>query len=154
MHIVYLQLIAAKQSLGHLVVILCNCLTMKEHMLVFCSSQADAKIFVLQTKCAVYHSNFWEDGNMKDNNLKRWDKGGTKVMAYTTAFSQGIDWPHVQYIVIFKPSYRLIINNQMLRCAGHYGKGLHVFFLNVGKDKTFKSPLTDQCVGELDDLVV
>lgn len=47
MHVVHLQLIAVKQLLGHLVVILCNCLATEEHMLVFCSSQTDAEIFAL-----------------------------------------------------------------------------------------------------------
>jgi hypothetical protein len=153
MHVVHLQPIAAKQSLGHLVVALCNRLAAEERMLVFCSSQADAEIFALQAKCAVYHSDLWETGNTKDDNLKRWDEGGTKVMACTTAFAQGMDRPHVRYVVIFKPSYGLIVNNQMLGRAGRDGKESHVFFLTVGKGKAFKGPSTDQCVGELDDLV-
>jgi hypothetical protein len=153
MHVVHLQPIAAKQSLGHLVVALCNRLAAEERMLVFCSSQADAEIFALQAQCAVYHSDLWEAGNTKDDNLKRWDEGGTKVMACTTAFAQGMDRPHVRYVVIFKPSYGLIVNNQMLGRAGRDGKESHVFFLSVGKGKAFKGPSTDQCVGELDDLV-
>lgn len=153
MHIIPLQPIAAKQSLGHLIIALCNLLAAEEHMLVFCSSQADAEIFALQAKCAVYHSDLWEAGNTKEDNLKRWDDGATQVMACTTAFAQGMDRPHVRYVVIFKPSFGLIVNNQMLGRAGRDGKDSHVFFLTVGKGMAFKGPSTDQCAGELDDLV-
>lgn len=91
----------------------------------------------------MYHSNFWEAGNTKDDNLKWLDKGGTKIMTCTTAFVQGINWLHIQYVVIFKLSYGLIVNNQMLEHVGRYGKELYIYFLIIGKNKAFKGSLTD-----------
>ncbi|KAG1830491.1 hypothetical protein DFJ58DRAFT_736947 [Suillus subalutaceus] len=129
MHVVHLQPIAAMQSLRHLVAALSKRLAAEERILVFCNSQGDAEGFSLQAKCAVYHSDLWQAGNTKAYNLNLWDEGETKVMACTTAFAQGMDRPHVRYVVIFKPSFGLIVNNQMLGRAGRDGKESHVFFL-------------------------
>jgi hypothetical protein len=153
MHVIHIQPIAAMQSLGHLVSALCKRLTEEERILVFCGSQADAQAFALKANCAVYHSDLWEVGNSRASNLSRWDSGDTKVMACTTAFAQGMDRPHVRYVVIFKPSYGLLVNNQMLGRAGRDGKESHVFLLTDRRTKTYRGPSTDQCVGELDDLV-
>ncbi|KAG1813024.1 P-loop containing nucleoside triphosphate hydrolase protein [Suillus variegatus] len=153
MHVIHIQPIAAMQSLGHLVSALCKRLVEEEHILVFCGSQGDAQAFAVKANCAIYHSDLWEVGNSRESNLSRWDSGQTKVMACTTAFAQGMDRPHVRYIVIFKPSYGLLVNNQMLRRAGRDGKESHVFFLTDRRAKSYRGPSTDQCVGELDDLV-
>lgn len=153
MHVVRLQPIAARQSLGHLVAALSKRLAAEERILVFCGSQGDAEVFALQAKCSVYHSDLWMAGNTRECNLNRWDSGQTKVMACTTAFAQGMDRPHVRYVVIFKPSYGLIINNQMLGRAGRDGKESHVFFLTDRSKKASRGPSNDQCMGELDDLV-
>ncbi|KAG1830498.1 hypothetical protein DFJ58DRAFT_848448 [Suillus subalutaceus] len=153
MHVVHLHPIAAKQSLVHLVAALSKRLAAEERILVFCGSQGDAEGFALQAKCAVYHSDLWEAGNTRESNLNRWDSGETKVMACTTAFAQGMDRPHVRYVVIFKPSYGLIVNNQMLGRAGRDGKESHVFFLTDRGKKASRGPSTDRCMGELDELV-
>ncbi|KAG1785568.1 uncharacterized protein HD556DRAFT_1314192 [Suillus plorans] len=153
MHVIQIQPIAAMQSLGHLVSALCKLLAEEEHILVFCGSQGDAQAFAVKANCAVYHSDLWEAGNSRASNLSRWDSGDTKVMACTTAFAQGMDRPHVRYVVIFKPSYGLLVNNQMLGRAGRDGKESHVFFLTDRRAKTYRGPPTDQCIGELDDLV-
>ncbi|KAG1818611.1 uncharacterized protein BJ212DRAFT_1298681 [Suillus subaureus] len=53
------------------------------------------------------------------------------------------------YVVIFKPSYGLILNNQMLGCVGCNGKESHVFFLTDNSGKACKGPLTDQDLCDL-----
>ncbi|KAG2121470.1 hypothetical protein DEU56DRAFT_918156 [Suillus clintonianus] len=153
MHVVNLQPIAARQSLILLVSALSKRLTEEERMLVFCSTQSDVEGIAQQAKCASYHSNLWGAGNTKAYNLHRWDEGESKVMVCTTAFAQGMDRPSVRYVVIFKPSFGLIVNNQMLGRAGRDGRESHVFFLTDDGGPSFRGPSTDQCVGELNELV-
>ncbi|KAG2140561.1 P-loop containing nucleoside triphosphate hydrolase protein [Suillus clintonianus] len=106
MHVVQIQPIAARQSLIHLVAALSQRLSEVEHILVL-----------------------YDHSPLQAYNLNMWDEGESKVMACTTAFAQGIDRPSVQYVVIFKPSFGLIVNNQMLGRAGCDRRESHVFFL-------------------------
>ncbi|KAG0692522.1 hypothetical protein DFH29DRAFT_882371 [Suillus ampliporus] len=156
MHVVHVPPMAAKQALAHLVRTLNQRLGDEERMLVFFASQGDAEGFALSFKCAVYHSELWVPGNTKADNLDLWDRGESKVMACTTAFAQGIDRSTVRYVVIFRPSYGLLVNNQMLGRAGRDNKESHVFFVTekgrrmcVGDTKEHK----DQCTAELQEVV-
>ncbi|KAG2340022.1 P-loop containing nucleoside triphosphate hydrolase protein [Suillus weaverae] len=156
MHFIPVQPIAARQSLRILVHALKERLLDDERMLVFFSSQGDVQMFGSQTRCAIYHSNLWEAGNTKASNLEMWDRGESKVMACTTAFAQGIDRSHIRYVVIFRPAYGLMVNNQMMGRAGRDGKESHVFFVSdADRITSFRGQKTgqEQCLEELDDMV-
>jgi hypothetical protein len=156
MHVVQVPPIAALKALRHLVNALCRCLINEERMLVFFSSQAETETFAESTHCAIYHSDLWKAGNTKAYNLDLWDRGESKVMACTTAFAHGIHRPAVRHVVIFRPSYGLLTNNQMLGRAGRDNKKSHVFFVTdqtgircVGKGEVSKN----KCEVELEDLI-
>ncbi|KAG0692218.1 P-loop containing nucleoside triphosphate hydrolase protein, partial [Suillus ampliporus] len=129
-HVVQVEPIAARESLHHLVRTLSNLLGDNDRMLVFFSSQGETEDFSRKARCALYHSDLWEAGNTKAYNLDLWDRGASKVMSCTTAFAQGMDRSNVRYVVIFRPAYGLIVNNQMMGRAGRDGKESHVFFVN------------------------
>ncbi|KAG2111476.1 hypothetical protein DEU56DRAFT_919981 [Suillus clintonianus] len=156
MHVVPVQPIIAQQSLGRLVCALNGLLDDDERILVFFCSQVEAETFAVLHKCAVYHSNLWANGNTKAYNLDLWDRGESKVMACTTAFAQGIDRSKVRFVVIFKPAYGLVVNNQMLGRAGRDGRESHVFFVSdVTGIASFKGSKRnqDECLLELDRVV-
>lgn len=156
MHVIPVQPIAARQSLGRLVGALNGTLGDEERMLVFFSSQADAQHFASQNRCAVYHSELYAAGNTKAYNLDLWDRGESKVMACTTAFAQGVDRSSIRYVVIFRPSYGLIVNSQMLGRAGRDGEESHVFFVtDAERITTFRGvkAVRQFCVEELDEVV-
>ncbi|KAG0691682.1 P-loop containing nucleoside triphosphate hydrolase protein, partial [Suillus ampliporus] len=129
MHVVHVEPIAAKQSLAHIVHALKTLLKDEERILVFFGANRDAGEFGKENKSAVYHSELWEAGNTKAYNLDLWDRGESKVMACTTAFAQGIDRSNVRFVLIFRPAYGLLVNNQMLGRAGRDGLESHVFFV-------------------------
>lgn len=156
MHVIRVSPIAGNRALRHLVNALRQRLTHEERMLVFFSSQAEAQEFAVGARCAVYHSELWQPGNTKAYNLDLWDRGESKVMACTTAFAHGIDRPGVRYVVIFRPSFGLLTNNQMLGRAGRDGKESHVFFITdeegircIGRSEASKN----KCEAELEDLI-
>ncbi|KAG1835871.1 hypothetical protein F4604DRAFT_1944010 [Suillus subluteus] len=156
MHLIPVQPIAAHESLRKLVHALKERLLDEERMLVFFGSQVDTEFFASQTKCAAYHSNLWQAGNTKAYNLDLWDRGESKVMACTTAFAQGIDRSNIRYVVIFRPTYGLIVNNQMMGRAGRDGEESHVFFVtDADRITTFRGCKTgrENCIEELDDVV-
>lgn len=153
MHVVRIQPILAMQSLERLVSALCDRMADEERILVFFSSQVDLESFEVRAKCAVYHSGLDKSRSPKAYNFHRWDVGETKVMACTTAFIQCMHRPHIRYVVIFRPSYGLVLNNQMLCRAGQDEKESHVFFLTDQTGDMCRGPSTNECVGELDDLV-
>ncbi|KAG1783461.1 P-loop containing nucleoside triphosphate hydrolase protein [Suillus placidus] len=155
-HFVPVQPIIARRSLTSLVKALNQRLLDEERMLVFFSSQADVQKFAQENRCAVYHSQLWEAGNTKSYNLDLWDRGESKVMACTTAFAQGIDRSNVRYVVIFRPAYGLLVNNQMIGRAGRDGKESHVFFVtDASKITSFRGTkaVKANCIEELDDVV-
>lgn len=156
MHVIPVEPIIARQSLSNLVRALNRTLLDEERILVFFSSQSDVEIFAAQHKCANYHSNLWQPGNTKAYNLDLWDRGESKVMACTTAFAQGIDRSNVRYVVIFRPSYGLMVNTQMLGRAGRDGKESHAFYVTDANQITsFRSVKIgrEECVIELHDVV-
>jgi hypothetical protein len=156
MHLVPVEPILARRSLTSLVQALNQRLVDEERILVFFGAQADVEIFAKKNRCAVYHSQLWQAGNTKSYNLDLWDRGESKVMACTTAFAQGIDRSNVRYVVIFRPAYGLLVNNQMLGRAGRDGKESHVFFVTDASGiASFRGTkaVKSQCVEELDDVV-
>jgi hypothetical protein len=156
MHVLHIPPIAALQALRHLVIALTQRLTNEERMLVFFSSQAEVEKFADGAGCAIYHSDLWQAGNTKAYNLDLWDRGESKVMACTTAFAHGIDRSAIRYVVIFRPAYGLLTNNQMLGRAGRDNQESHVFFLTdetgircIGRSEMSKN----KCEVELQDLI-
>ncbi|KAG0695630.1 hypothetical protein DFH29DRAFT_1005302 [Suillus ampliporus] len=155
-HVVQVEPIAARESLHHLVRTLSNLLGDNDRMLVFFSSQGETEDFSRKARCALYHSDLWEAGNTKAYNLDLWDRGASKVMSCTTAFAQGMDRSNVRYVVIFRPAYGLIVNNQMMGRAGRDGKESHVFFVNDRHGASLfntTKPALDHCVAELNNLM-
>ena len=145
-------------SLERLVHMLSQRLAEHERMLVFFPSQHEAQAYAERTRCAVYHSQLFEEGNTRTDNLRRWDEGQTKIMACTTAFAQGIDRPNIRSVVIFKPTFGLLTVNQMLGRAGRDGQKSHVFFLTVGDTitttkSTNLNEAKDRCLKELELLI-
>ncbi|KIK76771.1 hypothetical protein PAXRUDRAFT_17951 [Paxillus rubicundulus Ve08.2h10] len=100
--------------LHHIVRALHNRLEQHERMLVFFNTKWEVETFSKASGSAVFHSNLWEAGNTKAHNLDRWDSGDTKVMACTTVFAQGINRPHIRFVVVFEPDLGL---------PGHHADG-------------------------------
>jgi len=146
----------AFQALKSLVNALSLRLQDDERMLVFFSSHQLVENFSKSVNCAVYHSGLVGDpGNSKNDNLRLWDSGKPKVMACTTAFAQGVDRSNVRYVVIYRPFYGLLTNNQMLGRAGRDGKESYVFFV-TDQSPTVSSNSkqhTTPYVKELDDVI-
>lgn len=156
MHTIRVSPIKAPQALHSLVLALQSRLVAQDRMLVFFSSIATAASFAKKAKCALYHSELSEDGNTKADNLQSWDSRQSSVMACTTAFAQGVDRSNVRYVIIYKPSYGLVTNNQMLGRAGRDGNEAHVFFLTDQPAlQTLCSDIqpTNRCVMELNNVV-
>ncbi|KAG1718527.1 uncharacterized protein EDB91DRAFT_1090004 [Suillus paluster] len=156
MHVARVEPIAARESLHHLVHTLSLLLGDEDRMLVFFSSTAETEEFGRKARCAMYHSELWQPGNTKAYNLDLWDRGESKVMACTTAFAQGMDRSNVRYVVIFRPAYGLIVNNQMMGRAGRDGRESHVFYVTDKHGKSLPSKAkhaSDHCLAELDDVM-
>ncbi|KAG0695516.1 hypothetical protein DFH29DRAFT_879996 [Suillus ampliporus] len=156
MHVVHVEPVAAKQSLAHIIHALKTLLKDEERILVFFGMNCDVDEFGMETKFAVYHSELWEAGNTKAYNLNFWDRGESKVMACTMAFTQGIDRSNVRFVVIFRPVYGLLVNNQMLGRVHRDGLESHVFFVtdqNGIPSFSGRKQCQDQCVKELSEMV-
>jgi hypothetical protein len=153
LHVVHTEPIEAMQSLLRIVAALSMRLAADERILVFCSGTTDVDDFALRAKCAVYRDNLSGFGNNKGYNLYQWDEGLEKVMVCTAAFNQGMATPHVRYMVIFRPTLGLVLNNKMLGLVGRDGKESHVFFLVDEARGSFRLPPNDQCATELEDVV-
>ncbi|KAG6369870.1 hypothetical protein JVT61DRAFT_12586 [Boletus reticuloceps] len=50
-------------------------------------------------------------------------------MACTSAFAQGVDRPNVKFVVVFQPSYGILLHMQEVGRAGRNGAEAHAFFL-------------------------
>lgn len=99
----------------------------EERMLVLFGSHTRLKEFQDLTGHPIYSSNL--SPKDKSNNLGAWDAGHSQVLACTTAFVHGIDRSHVHFVVIFFPSFDLMVNVQMAGRAGRDNKPSHVFFV-------------------------
>ena len=128
LHTIYLEPSASRSALAHLVYALLSRLEADERMLVWFASCEEAEEFATTAHCAVFHSNLPSTGNTKAYNLDLWDRGETKLMACTSAFATGVDRPNVRFIVVYKPTYSLLMAVQMAGRAGRDGSESHVFF--------------------------
>lgn len=128
-HAIHLAPLTADRTLARFVHALLGRLKDKERMLVFFASCTLAESFAADHDFAVYHSKLAEGEQGKKENVARWDRGETKVMACTSAFGSGVDCPNVRYVVTFDSTYGLMATLQMAGRAGRDGKESHAFFL-------------------------
>ncbi|KAG1785486.1 uncharacterized protein HD556DRAFT_1314257 [Suillus plorans] len=122
--------IAAMQSLGHLVSALCKLLAEEERILVFCGSQGDAQAFAVRPIVRFIIAISGRLEIAEHLTFLGGIQANTKVMACTTAFAQ--DARVVQ---------------------AETERSLTVFSLLTDERRHTGGPPTDQCIGELDDLV-
>ena len=128
-HVIHLAPLTADGTLARFVHALLGRLKDKERILVFFPSCTLAESFARDHNFAVYHSKLTEGEQGKKANMVRWDRGETKVMACTSAFGSGVDYPNVRYVVTFDSIYGLMTTLQMAGRAGRDGKESHAFFL-------------------------
>jgi hypothetical protein len=100
-----------------------------ERILVFFNSRRQADAFSQETQCAVYHSDLPTVGNTKAYNLSRWDSGSSPVMAATTAAGQGVDRPHVKFILIHERAFGMVPYAQQGGRGGRGGRPSYVITL-------------------------
>lgn len=96
------------ETLKHLVFHLRAMLKTEEHIIIFFLNDEDADRFTQQTGCVTYHGKLLMHGNCKAYYLNLWSRGEANVMATTTAFQQGIDYPWVAYIIYYEHAFGLI----------------------------------------------
>ena len=122
---------AADDMALHLIVAcLQGMLSLEERMLVFFNGKDELSDFASKSGCAAYHNDLFEPGNTVEDNIRRWDLGETKVMACTTGFAQGVDRPHVRFVVMKNPEYGLLVTTQMMGRAGRDGKRSHAIVID------------------------
>ncbi|KAF8425824.1 hypothetical protein L210DRAFT_986547 [Boletus edulis BED1] len=133
LHTIYLDPSASTSALAHLVYALHSRLKADERMLVLFASCEEAEEFAGKARCAVFHRGLPSTGNTKAYNLGLWDRGETKLMACTSAFATGVDRQKIRFIVVYKPTYSLLMVMQMAGRAGRDGSESHVFFATSQK---------------------
>jgi superfamily II DNA helicase RecQ len=115
---------------GHLT----GLLEVDEQILVFFEKRETANAFSIAAaedpiihNCAVYHSHL--PTNSKAYNLSLWDSGRSQVMAATTAAGQGIDRPHVKFVIIHGHTYGMTSYIQQGGRGGRGGRPSYVILL-------------------------
>ncbi|KAI9459287.1 hypothetical protein HD554DRAFT_2041944 [Boletus coccyginus] len=154
LHTIKIVSLSPDYSLFQLVDGLERRLAEKDRMLVYTFSRPQAERLANSWNCAVYHSTLPLQGNTKEYNLGRWDRGETKVMLCTSAFGLGVDRPNVRFVVIYEPALDLLTTSQMLGRAGRDGTPSHAFF--VTRDPAASSEKTsrdDQLPKELTEIM-
>jgi superfamily II DNA helicase RecQ len=90
-----------------------------ERIVVFFQDKADANCFAAQMHCSKYHSKLPLQGKSKGYYFDLWATGEQVIMAASTAFQQGVDYPWVTFVIYYRSAYSLIDFNQG---AGHGGR--------------------------------
>jgi hypothetical protein len=129
-----------------------------ERIVVFFQDDKEAEVFARKTKCAVYHSKLPSVGNTKAYNIDRWQRGETVVLAATTAFQQGVDYPFIAYIVYYQSAYGMIGFVQGAGRAGRRGRHAYVIILCMANmllatKHTRDSPKDTGCAVHFNDLI-
>ena len=118
------------QSTTSLVRHLVKLLAPDERILVFFGTCELVDTFSRDTGCAVYHSKLPIDGdNTKAHNLDRWDTGDSLVMAATTAAGQGVDRPHIKFVLIHGHTFGMLAYAQQGGRGGRGGRPSYVILL-------------------------
>ena len=108
---------------GHLV----KLLEPDEQILVFFEKREEVDAFLKDTGCAAYHSKLSTD--MRAYNLDRWDSGNPPVMAATMAAGQGVDRPHVKFVLIHRHTFGMPSYAQQGGRGGRGGRPSYVILL-------------------------
>ena len=103
--------------------------------MLFFQDEAEADRFAEETSCAKYHSKLPSAGENKEYYFDRWTRGDDVVMAASTAFQQGVDYPWVAYVVYYKSAYGLIDYHQGGGRAGRRGRFSEVIILRNKLDR-------------------
>jgi Helicase conserved C-terminal domain len=137
-----------------LVKCLTELLATDERILVFFESCTKADDFSRDTSCAVYHSKLPTIGNTKAHNLNLWDSGTSPVMAATTAAGQGVDRPHVRFILIHGRAFGMLPYAQQGGRGGRGGRPSYVIILRDAHSHQI-CPLKEDvnCIGPFQDYV-
>jgi hypothetical protein len=117
------------ESLKRLVFHLKTMLRSDERIIIFFQGEDDADRFAMQTGCSKYHSKLPKEGNSKGYYFKLWARGEEVVMAASTAFQQGVDYPFVAFVLYYKSAYGLIDYTQGAGRGGRRGRFAYVIIL-------------------------
>jgi superfamily II DNA helicase RecQ len=108
------------ESLKHLVFHLkTGSLQTDERIVIFFQDETEADNFAAQMGCSKYHSKLPSQGKSKGYYFDLWAAGEQVVMAASTTFQQGVDYPWVAFIIYYRSAYGLIDFDQG---AGHGGR--------------------------------
>lgn len=102
----------------------------EERIVVFFMSSEECDILSKETGCAKYHSKLPSIGDTKAYNLDLWKRGEMSVLAGTTAFQQGVDYPYIAFVLYFERAYGLIGYAQGAGRSGRRGRHAHVIILD------------------------
>jgi superfamily II DNA helicase RecQ len=128
------SLVPIWESLKRLIFHLKGSIQRDERIVVFFQDEADADRFATETRCAKYHSKLPKEGHNKEYYVDLWTRGTNVVMAASTAFQQGVDYPWVSHVVYFKSAYGLMDFQQGSGRAGRRGCFGHVVLLRDKRD--------------------
>ena len=102
-----------------------------ERMVIFVMSVADADALSGRLGCAKYYSALGEnavsDKDEKATNHTEWINGQSVIMVATPALIQGIDYPHVRFVIFHGGAYGLISYYQGAGRGGRSGSQCDVF---------------------------
>lgn len=101
----------------------------EERIVVFFMSSSECDTLSIETGCAKYHSQLPSIGDTKAYNLDLWKRGETSVLAGTTAFQQGVDYPYIAFVLYFEQAYGMIGFAQGAGRGGRRGRHAHVIIL-------------------------
>ena len=111
------------ESLKRLVFHLKTCsLKTDERIVVFFQDEANADCFAAQMHCSKYHSKLPLQGKSKGYYFDLWATGEQVIMAASTAFQQGVDYPWVTFVIYYRSAYGLIDFNQGAGRGGRRGR--------------------------------
>jgi superfamily II DNA helicase RecQ len=117
------------ESLKHLAAQLQTQLQPEERIVVFFMSSNECDLLSKETGCAKYHSQLPNIGDTKAYNLDLWKRGEMSVLAGTTAFQQGVDYPYIAFVVYFEHAYGMIGYTQGAGRSGRRGRHAYVIIL-------------------------
>ena len=118
----------------------------EERMLMFFNGKDKLSNFMSESGCTAYHNDLFEPENTVEDNIQWWDLGDTKMMACTTGFTQGIDQPHVRFMVMKNPNYGLLLTTQMMGWTGRDGERSHAIVVNMETGQSFRGDLCSHSV--------
>ena len=102
--------------------------------MVFFKGVDDVVAFAEGSNSVVYYSDLpHKGGNSKEANLVAWDKGEKKVLSATSAVCQGLDRPHIRFVVFYRTAYGMLGFAQGAGWASHAGQFSDVILIRDTK---------------------